>query len=52
MPGLTTTRLPYTDFYTTIRKAKNSEWQNSGKQYQQTTLDQSFTKVVGNMKLS
>ena len=26
MPGMTTTRLPYTDYYLTIRKAKNSEW--------------------------
>ena len=27
MPGMTTTRLPHTDYYLTIRKARNSEWQ-------------------------
>ena len=27
MPGMTTTRLPYVDYYLTIRKARNSEWQ-------------------------
>ena len=27
MPGLITTRLPYTDYYQTIRRARNSEWQ-------------------------
>ena len=27
MPGMTLTRLPYTDYYLTIRKARNSEWQ-------------------------
>ena len=27
MPGLVTTRLPYTDYYLTIRRARNSEWQ-------------------------
>ena len=28
---MTTTRLPYTDYYLTIRKARNSEWQREGK---------------------
>ena len=27
MPGMITTRLPYTDYYQTIRRARNSEWQ-------------------------
>ena len=27
MPGLITTRLPYTDYYLTIRRARTSEWQ-------------------------
>ena len=27
IPGITRTRLPYTDYYLTIRKARNSEWQ-------------------------
>ena len=27
IPGMTTTRLPYTDYNLTIRRAKNSEWQ-------------------------
>ena len=27
MPGMTTTKLPPTDYFLTIRKAKNSEWQ-------------------------
>ena len=26
MPGVTTTRLPYTSIYLTIRKARNLEW--------------------------
>ena len=33
MSGLTTTRLPYTDYYLTIKRARNSkcqkEWENS-----------------------
>ena len=31
MPGMTTTRLPYTDYYLTIRRARNSEWQKERK---------------------
>ena len=27
IPGMTTTRLPYTDYYLTIRRARKSEWQ-------------------------
>ena len=27
MPEMTTTRLPYTHYYLTIRRARNSEWQ-------------------------
>ena len=27
IPGMTTTRLSYTDHYLTIRRARNSEWQ-------------------------
>ena len=27
IPGMTTTSLPYTDYYQTIRRARNSEWQ-------------------------
>ena len=27
MPGVTTTRLPYIDYYVTIWRAKNSKWQ-------------------------
>ena len=27
MPGMTTTRLFYTDYYLMIRKARNSKWQ-------------------------
>ena len=27
MPGMITTRLPHTDYYLTIRRARNSEWQ-------------------------
>ena len=27
MPGITTTRLPYTDYYLAIRMARNSKWQ-------------------------
>ena len=27
IPGMTSTRLPHTDYYLTIRKARNSEWQ-------------------------
>ena len=27
MPGVITTRLPYRDYYQTIRRARNSEWQ-------------------------
>ena len=27
MPGMTTTRLLHTDYYLTIRRARNSEWQ-------------------------
>ena len=27
IPGLITTRLSYTDYYLTIRRARNSEWQ-------------------------
>ena len=27
MPGINTTRLPHTDYYLTIRRAINSEWQ-------------------------
>ena len=26
IPGMTTTRLPYSDYYQTIRKARNLEW--------------------------
>ena len=29
MPGMTTTRPTYTNYYLTIRRARNSEWQNS-----------------------
>ena len=31
MPGMTTTRLPHTDYYPTIRKARNYEWQRAWK---------------------
>ena len=27
MPGVTTNILPYTDYYLTIRRERNSEWQ-------------------------
>ena len=27
IPGMTTMRLPYSDYYQTIRRARNSEWQ-------------------------
>ena len=27
MPGIATIRLPYTDYYLTIRKTRNSKWQ-------------------------
>ena len=27
MPRVTTTRIPYTDYYLTIRRARNSKWQ-------------------------
>ena len=27
IPGMTSTRIPYTDYYLTIRRAKNTEWQ-------------------------
>ena len=27
MPGMTITRLPYTDYYLTIKRARNSKWQ-------------------------
>ena len=27
MPGMTTTRLPFTDYYLTFRRARNFEWQ-------------------------
>ena len=29
--GITTTRLPYTDYYTTMMKDRNSEWQKKWK---------------------
>ena len=28
MPGMTTTRLSHTDYYLTIRRTRNSEWQS------------------------
>ena len=31
IPGMTKTRQPYTDYYLTIRKARNSEWQREWK---------------------
>ena len=31
MPEITTIRLPYTDYYLTIGRARYSKWQNSGK---------------------
>ena len=31
MPGMTTTRLPYIDYYLTIRRARNSKWQREWK---------------------
>ena len=27
IPGMSTMKLPYTDYYLTIRRARNSEWQ-------------------------
>ena len=31
MPGMTTTKLPYIDYYMTIRRARDSEWQREWK---------------------
>ena len=35
IPGMTTLKLPYTNYYLTIKRARNSEWQREwGKQQQ------------------
>ena len=60
MPGVTTIVLPYTDYYLTIRKAKNSEWQSEWKIVitNYTALSQALKSgrvpktVVCNMRLS
>ena len=33
IPWMTTTRLPYTDYYLTIRKARNSKWKRKWENY-------------------
>ena len=33
IPGITTMRLPYSDYYQTIRRARNSEWQREWENY-------------------
>ena len=60
LPGMTTSKLPYTDYYLTIRRAKNCEWQKSGKivvtnytiSNQVLQSGRGLTTVVGNMRLS
>ena len=60
MPELTTTRLPYTDYFLIIRKARNSKCKGSGKIViaNYTTSNHSMksgrvpTIAVGNMRLS
>ena len=46
IPGMTTTRLPYTDFYLTIRKARNS---GNGKGSGKTALV-SYTILIHTLK--
>ena len=58
--GMTTTKLPYTDYYLTIRRARNSEWQreweNSTSKLHYTNHAQKSGKVpttaIGNMRLN
>ena len=60
MPGMTKTRLPHTEYYLTIRRARNSEWQrgwdnNTSKLH---TLNHALknkkvpTTAVGNTRLN
>ena len=59
MPGMITTRLPCTDYYLTIRRARNSKWQRewencSNKLHYMKPINEeweSATTVVGNMRL-
>ena len=59
-PRMTTTRFPYTNYYLTIRRARNSKWQREWKTIRAnyTKLNQALksgkmpTIVVSNMRLS
>ena len=57
MKVMTTTELPYTNYYLNIRRARNSEWQKSRKTIlakYTTTLKSGkvLTIVAGNMRFS
>ena len=53
---ITTTRLPYADYYLAIKRARNYEWQRSGKivpeNYTTSEREKVPTTMVGNMRLS
>ena len=54
--GMTTTRLTYTEYYLTIRRARNSEWQREWKNstsklhYITSKNGKVHTIAVGNMR--
>ena len=56
MPGVAKTRSPYTDYYLTIRRARNFKWQREWENY--TTSNHALkngrvpTTVEDNMRLS